>query len=432
MIHMYVDQCEICGWKSTSSNQLQAHKSSSYQHLTSEKSTDEFPYTCTDCNLCFRTDRHMKLHRMLVEKCIANEMRDRRKMQSTTNAATSHSPTAAATSPPKESKRKMQSTTNATASHSPTAAATSPPKESTGLTKVQRKTMEVPESSCVASNECPVCHAKFEDSKHRLFHQRLHRINHVISVQQTSLFSYKCTECKFFFQTKEDLNSHTSKPQKLKITKSVGFSKKYLHSPEIYNGESQFCPYVGNKQCPVCHRAFAGTLAHVHRHQLGSDMQHFSYHKETSDYKYRCKECKMYFNSEKHLNMHINGNTAHNKVDEDESETTFVEEVERSNDSIANDFNNSDDDHNQQPEYISSTRRTLNKVNEIQQSTGNNKLAGVHTLSNELMRGAVTSSRSPLSETRDELIEVEDESKRHILDNLATKTNIFTICNPGK
>jgi formylmethanofuran dehydrogenase subunit E-like metal-binding protein len=140
----------------------------------------------------------------------------------------------------------------------------------------------------------------------------------------------------------------------------------------------------------------------------------------------------MYFNSEKHLNMHINGNTAHNKVDEDESETTFVEEVERSNDSIANDFNNSDDDHNQQPEYISSTRRTLNKVNEIQQSTGNNKLAGVHTLSNELMRGAVTSSRSPLSETRDELIEVEDESKRHILDNLATKTIIFTICNPGK
>ena len=99
MIHMYVDQCEICGWKSTSFNQLQAHKSSSYQHLTSEKSTDEFPYTCTDCNLCFRTDRHMKLHRMLVEKCIANEMRDRRKMQSTTNAATSHSPTAAATSP---------------------------------------------------------------------------------------------------------------------------------------------------------------------------------------------------------------------------------------------------------------------------------------------------------------------------------------------
>jgi hypothetical protein len=71
-------------------------------------------------------------------------------------------------------------------------------------------------------------------------------------------------------------------------------------------------------------------------------------------------------------------------------------------------------------------------VNEIQQSTGNNKLAGVHTLSNEQMRGAVTSSRSPLSETRDKLIEVEDESMKHILDNLATKTNIFTICNSGE
>ena len=239
----------------------------------------------------------MKLHRMLAEKCIANEMRDRRKCNLLRMLQLL---TLLLQLPLHPKELRGKTTTNATASTSSWAL---PPKESTGLQST-KKTMEVPEF-CVASNECPVCHAKFEDSKHRLFHQRLHRINHVISVQQTSLFSYKCTECKFFFQTKEDLNSHTSKPQKLKITKSVGFSKKYLHSPEIYNGESQFCPYVGNKQCPVCHRAFAGTLAHVHRHQLGSDMQHFSYHKETSDYKYRCKECKMYFNSEKHFNMQL-------------------------------------------------------------------------------------------------------------------------------
>ena len=264
---------------SNNSIELVAHRKGSSRHEVSENVTEEFPYTCTDCNLCFRNDHHMKLHKVLVEKCIASEMRDKKRTKPVVDPA-------------------------------------SPPKV-TELTKIQRKTMDVPVSSCVASNECPVCHAKFDDSKHRLYHQRLHRINHVVSGRKSSFFPYKCNYCDIYFQTKDDVNSHKSgNLQHSASTETLqersqhsnihdikeNEIKEYMQSREVYLDTKQRCSHVNNKECPVCHLLLKGNWCHLQRHQRCRG--HFQYYKETSVFRYRCNECNMYFSSEEHLKCH--------------------------------------------------------------------------------------------------------------------------------
>ena len=330
---------------SSTSADLLAHKFDVYQHKTSEKNTDEFPYSCADCNLCFTNEHHMNLHKVLVEKCIANEMRDKKK---TTRPVTS---------------------------------VALPPRESgLGLTKMQRKTMDVPESSCVASNECPICHMEFNDKKHRLYHQRLHRINHVVSAKKSSLFPYKCASCGVYFQTQEDLISHNSRkdqkgvfaepmygkstsPSKDRDTKAAQIAGCVVHR-DVYFDHKRRCPYVDNKRCPVCHMLPKGSLCHLQRHQRNTG--HLQCYEESSLFKHQCKECKMYFSSEIHLNRHI-----HSNVEEDESCTTFAEDDEGTDE---RDSEEKDEVFGRiNTESISTMKKMMLRVDEIQRDVGDKK-----------------------------------------------------------
>ena len=359
---------------STTSAELSVHKTSSYQHITSEEATDNFPYICTDCNLCFRNEHHLKLHKVLVEKSIASEMRDKKKV------------------------------TNIVAD--PLL-----PQKEIELTKIQRKTMDVPTSSCVHSNECPICHSRFDDSRHRLYHQRLHRINHVVSSRISSLFPYKCTDCAVYFQTKEDLMAHKSKKvQQTSPQSRIGaYPKfdaisdsdidKYLHSYESYIDRKQRCPHVQNRECPVCHHRFKGTVFHLHRHQKNSS--HLQCKRETKVFKYQCSECKMYFISAEHLDMHVKG-----RNDGEKSDSTSVRDDLGTTSKVPT-----------KSKLGSITSNILNKVNELQRCMEGSKVVEKVPEEHDEKRGSGTSIRN--------------EHTEQILDNLATKTSISSICVPG-
>ena len=133
----------------------------------------------------------------------------------------------------------------------------------------------------------------------------------------------------------------------------------------------------------------------------------------------------MYFLSETHLDSHIHG-----IIDEEKSDTTFVEYDEDTTESTIEDHGNNFSQ--KSTKSISTMKKMIHRVDEIQRSVEDKKRAIQATQINKGQKEHKDISDSArYSCTKEDNFGVDDTSMKHILDNLATKKNCSTICTPG-